>query len=131
MENTKTTTDSAVKANVSASKSIGIKVAEIITASAPTILNKVIEDLVKVEVEKRAIALLNAINSAVATQRELFKAKPDQQSYDGDGKVIAETFSKAKYDEKKKSEEKLAKIEAAIEKAVAGDFSGVLNLKTE
>lgn len=117
---------------VSASKSIGIKVAEQISAAGPVILNKVVEKLATVEIEKRADALLNAVNSAVSTQRELYKVKPDIVAYDGEGKEVSANWSKVKLEEKKKLEEKLTKIEAAVTKAVEkGDFSGVLSLKGE
>jgi hypothetical protein len=117
---------------VSASKSIGIKVAEQISAAGSEILDRVVEKLAEVEIAKRADALLNAVNAAVTTQRELYKVKPDQQSYDASGKVVSETYSKARFEEKKKLEEKLAKIEAAVDKAVTkGDYSGVLGLKSE
>lgn len=117
---------------ISASKSIGVQVAAQISSAGPTILGKVIEKLAQVEIEKRAEALLNAVNSAVATQRELYKVKPDIVALDGNGKEVTSNWSKAKYDEKKKLEEKLAKIEAAVTKAVKeNDFSGVLSLKSE
>lgn len=127
MSDTNTSTPTAEP--VSASKSIGIKVAEQIASAGPAILGKVIDKLATVEIEKRADALLNAVNAAVATKRELQKVKPDNVTYDGEGKVASETYSKAKIDEKKKLQEKLAKIEAAVEKAVGGDFSKVLELK--
>lgn len=116
---------------VSASQSIGQKVAANIADAGPAILGKVIDKLASAEIEKRADALLNAVNAAIATKRELYKVKPDIVAYSGDGKVATENWSKAKLDEKKKLEEKLAKIEAAVDKAVnKNDFSGVLGLKT-
>ncbi len=117
---------------VSASKSIGIKVAEQIAAAGSAILGKVVDKLASAEIEKRADSLLNAVNAAVTTKRELQKIKPDVINYDGEGKELPGVYSKGKIDEKKKLEEKLAKIEAAVEKAVnKNDFSGVLGLKSE
>jgi hypothetical protein len=123
---------SETNTQVSASKSIGIKVAETIAAAGPAILSKVVEKLATVEIEKRADALLNAVNSAVSTQRELFKVKPDVVAYNEKGEEVTANYTKPKLEEKKKLEEKLAKIEAAVTKAVEkGDFSGVLSLKSE
>ncbi len=124
-------TDTPETNTVSASYSIGQKVAASITDAGPAILSKVIDKLASLEIEKRADALLNGVNAAISAKRELQKIKPDQQSFDASGKVVTETYSKAKVEERKKAEEKLAKIEAAVEKAVnKNDFSGVLGLKT-
>lgn len=116
----------------SASLSISMKVAERISTAGTTILTKVVDSLANVEIEKRADALLKAVNLAVATQRELNKAKPDVVSYNDDGSVKDASWTKPKLEEKKKLVEKLAKIEAAVAKAIEkNDFSGVLSLSGE
>ncbi len=131
-ENTQTQPQIETATTVSASKSIGLKVAEQIANAGPAILDKVINNLASLEIEKRASALLNGVNLAVATKRELQKIKPDQQSFDASGKVVFESYSKTKVEEKKKLEEKLAKIEKAVELAVnSNDFSKVSELKSE
>lgn len=130
-ENTQPTETPQADAPVSASQSIGQKVAANIADAGPAILGKVIDKLASAEIEKRADALLNAVNAAIATKRELYKVKPDLVAYNADGKVASENWTKPKLEEKKKLEEKLAKIEAAVDKAVnKNDFSGVLGLKT-
>lgn len=115
----------------SPSHGVALAVAQQIAQAAPAILDKVVTQLAAVEIEKRATALAAAVNSAVATKRELYKVKPDIVAYDESGKETSANWSKAKLEEKKKLEEKLAKIDSAIEKALAGDFSKLLELKAE
>jgi hypothetical protein len=129
-ENTQSTPEAAPA--VSASKSIGLKVAEQIANAGPAILDKVINNLASLEIEKRANALLNGVNLAVATKRELQKIKPDVVAYDASGAEVSANWSKSKLEEKKKLEEKLGKIEKAVELAVTkNDFSKVSELKAE
>jgi len=117
---------------MSSVKSINEKVAEAISMASPAILDKVVNKLATLEIERRADALLNAVSAATTVWRELQKAKPDNVSFAADGTELPGTYSKAKFEEKKKLEEKLAKIEVAVAKALEkGDFSGVLGLKAE
>lgn len=130
VENTQPTPEAAPA--VSASKSIGQKVADQIANAGPVILEKVINNLANLEIEKRATALLNAVNLAVATKRELQKIKPDIVAYNDKGEEASANWSKPKLEEKKKLEEKLAKIEKAVDLAVnKNDFSKVSELKSE
>lgn len=117
---------------VSASQTIGQKVAETISQAGPAVLAKVIDRLAAIEIDKRVSALENAVNAAVTTKRELQKIKPDNVQYDITGKAVVETYTKAKIEEKQKLEQKLAKIEKAVDKAInKGDFGDLFNLKSE
>jgi len=52
------------------------------------------------------------------TQKELKKIKPEQ-TFDGDGKVLTEFYTKATTEARKKLTEKTARIEAALAQALS------------
>ncbi len=99
-----------------------------IKTSGTEVANKVVDFFVKKEVDRRVTALTTAVTELEKLEKEALKVKPDQQSFDADGKVVAETFSKAKFEEKKKAGEKIAKLRKAIEKALNdNDFGDLFN----
>jgi len=109
----------------------GLVSAQIADASKSTrIIDSVVKELVNTEIERRADALLKAINLATTTRRELYKIKPDIVSYNADRSINSEAWSKAKLDERQKLTEKLDKIDKVISKAVdKGDYADVLSLE--
>jgi len=111
-------------------QSISLKVAETLLTAAPGIADTVIAQLAQKETEKRATALLGAVELAITTQKELDKAlKPDvfPQSFDAEGKAIGQpSWSKAQLAAQKKAREKLAKIDKAIEKATRARVSAIV-----
>jgi len=84
--------------------------------------------LVEREVSARADAVLAVLGKLDEVRKAARKIKPDQVSYDAQGKIVSESYSKAKADELKKNGEEAAKVEAAIAKAFEGDFGKVKEL---
>lgn len=117
---------------ISSSQTIGAKVAEKISAATNngSVLQSVIDRLATLEIERRADALLKAINLAFSIKKDLYKVKPDIVAYTLEGTIASEQWSKAKLEERKKLTEKLEKVERIIAKAVdKGDYSDIFNLE--
>lgn len=109
------------------SKSINIAVAEQVAKfGSPKVVNTVVNQLVEVEVKKRADALAAALKLFEDTRRELNKVKADQVSLDENGAKVSETFSKQAFENRKKLTEKLAKIDKVIVGATEKDNWGDL-----
>ncbi len=98
--------------------SIKETVAERVGALGAAVQEGVVTVLVDQEKEKRVKAILGAMNLISDTQKELKKIKPDQ-TFDKDNKLVGETFSKSNMESKKKLEEKIAKVEAALAQATS------------
>jgi len=88
-------------------------VSERVGSLGPAVQEGVVTVLVEQEKEKRVKAVLGAMNLISDTQKELKKVKPDQ-TFDATNKLVGETFSKTNMEAKKKLEEKIAKVEAAL-----------------
>jgi hypothetical protein len=105
------------------------KVADQISKINPRVEEQVVGVLVDRELKKRSDALVNVLDKLATLAGQLKKIRPDQGSYDADGKETASWFSKAKAQEKKKLEEQVSKMENAINKALTtGDYSNVYNI---
>jgi len=114
------------------STSVHEKIASQIVELAPRVEDDVVEVLVERELTKRTEAIVQCMDTLAKMEGDLRKIKPDQASYDGDGKVISESFSKNRFEEKKKLIERIGKFTAAITKAIEkADFSDVYNLKNQ
>lgn len=108
-------------------KSINTAVAEQITKLGSTkVIDTVVESLVKVEISRRSDALEKAIKLHEDTLREIRKVKPDQVTYNLDGTKASETYSKQAFENNKKLNEKLAKIEKTIVGATENEKWGDL-----
>lgn len=108
-------------------KSINTAVAEQIQKLGATkVVDTVVESLVQVEIKRRAEALEKAIKLHEETLREIRKVKPDQVTFNLDGSKASETYSKQAYENNKKLNEKLAKIEKVIVAATEQDKWGDL-----
>lgn len=90
-----------------------------------TVMARVKEAFVERELQKRTDALVKAFDKLTEARSDLKKIKPDVVAYDEDGKEVSASYSKAKIDERKKAQEKVGKIESAINAALAGDYSKV------
>jgi DNA repair exonuclease SbcCD ATPase subunit len=93
-------------------------VAQRITNLGPAIEESVVTVLTDQVKKKRSDAILTMLNLIEDAQKDLKKIKPDQQSFGADNKLVSETFSKKAIDDKKKAEDKLTKMEAALELAL-------------
>lgn len=93
------------------------QVAERIAALGPAVQDGVVETLVGQVKDKRIKAVLAALNLIEDTQKELRKIKPEQ-SFNAEGEVVSEFYTKANNEARKKAQEKIAKIEAALEAAL-------------
>lgn len=112
------------------STSVHAKIAEQLSELSPKVENAVVDALVERELTKRSEAVVQCMDMLAKCEGDLRKIKPDQVSYDGDGKEVSSTFSKNKFEEKKKLLERIEKLKNAITKAIEkGDFSDVYNLK--
>ncbi len=100
-------------------KSLNESVAEKIGGSNPKVVETVVEKLADVEIQKRIAAVVSAIDHGNKLRRELNKIKPDNTTYNADGSVQAESWTKATLENKKKLIEKAAKLEKAIELALS------------
>ena len=108
-------------------KSINTAVAEQITKLGSTkVIDTVVESLVKVEISRRSDALEKAIKLHEDTLREIRKVNPDQVTYNLDGTKASETYSKQAFENNKKLNEKLAKIEKTIVGATENEKWGDL-----
>ena len=108
-------------------KSINTAVAEQITKLGSTkVIDTVVESLVKVEISRRSDALEKAIKLHEDTLREIRKVKPDQVTYNMDGTKASETYSIQAFENNKKLNEKLAKIEKTIVGATENEKWGDL-----
>lgn len=110
-------------------QTISQKVAEGIVAAAPQVLDSVVKTMVEKETDRRAAALLGAVELGQTTQRELSKAiQPDVRptTFDSTGKPLGEVgFTKSRLAEQKKLTERLAKVNKAIEKATRDRASAI------
>ena len=108
-------------------KSINTAVAEQITKLGSTkVIDTVVESLVKVEISRRSDALEKAIKLHEDTLRQIRKVKPDQVTYKLDRTKDSETYSKQAFENNKKLNEKLAKIEKTIVGATENEKWGDL-----
>ena len=92
-------------------------VAEKIAALGPVVQEAVATELANQVKDKRVKAVLAALSLKDETEKELKKIKPEQ-TFDAEGKVASEFFTKANNEARKKAQEKLAKIEKALNDAL-------------
>lgn len=112
-------------------KTITDVVTSALANSGETVRQKVIDTLVDQELNKRSEAIVRGLNEQSKLKKEAFKIKPDILAYDDQGQEVSANWSKAKLEEKKKNEDKLSKLEKALEKALDkndyGDLNNLLN----
>lgn len=107
-------------------------VANMIGRAGERIKNIFIEKQVNDEINRRAGLLANLVTAMTKFKRECNKFKADLLTYNLDGSVASESFSKKVVDERKKALEKLAKAEKILAKAINdNDYSNVEQVTKE
>lgn len=106
-------------------------VATSVAALSPEINDAVKDVLVNRVKQKRVTQLVDAIDKLDKLEKEFRKFKPDVVAYADDGTVVSTNWSKAKLDERNKAKQAIEKATAAIEAAIAGDFSRLGEAKPE
>ena len=96
------------------------EVSEQVKNSNSAVRKRVVDALVEKEVSSRAKLLDESLAKALEIDRALKKLKP-AVLYSADGQELPGTFTKKELDEKRKTEEKLHKLESAIAAALEGD----------
>jgi hypothetical protein len=81
---------------------------------------KVVDTLVGKELDKRASLIIDGLAKLTQLGNELNRIKPDQVAYGEDGKPVNSTYSKAQIDKRTKLAQQKAKLEKALEEALAG-----------
>lgn len=105
------------------------KVAEQIKELGPTVEAKIIATMVEREEKKRADAWVIVHDALRKLENEFKRIKPDLVAYDESGKEISASYSKAKFEERKKAGEKIEKCKKALNKALEQkDFGDVYQL---
>jgi hypothetical protein len=108
---------------------INEQVATRIKNCAPAVEDRVVDVLAEKEVARRVELIVQGLGKADDAEKEIRKfSKPDVEQFDGEGNPVATLFSKDRTDARKKLNEKIVKLEKAIEKAVDGDIGDLANL---
>lgn len=92
-------------------------VAEKIAGLGPVVHDAVATALADQVKEKRVKAILTGLNLKEEKEKELKKIKPEQ-TFDGEGKVVSEFYTKPNFEARKKVVESLTKIEKALNEAL-------------
>jgi hypothetical protein len=118
--------------NTSALATLNEEVSAVIKSSGPVVRQSVIDKFVDEEIKRRSDLLTRLVIAINAFRKQGSKFKPDLVTYDGDGKVTSEGWTKGLLDQKKKFTEKLDKADKAFEKALNdGDYNNVENVIKE
>jgi hypothetical protein len=111
-------------------KSLLAEVANRVKGTNDIVQETYITKLVQKEVEQRVDLLDKAMQKRFTCLTELNKInRPDVETFDADGKLASGTYTKDRLKAIKDAKENLAKVENAIDKALAGDWSKVKELK--
>jgi hypothetical protein len=101
-------------------------IAERVKASNPAVTERWVDSQVEKEVSDRVGLLDKAMQKRFQCMTELNKVnRPDVVTYDADEKPVSGTYTKERLKAIKDAKEQLAKVENALEKALAGDWSKV------
>jgi len=104
-------------------------VADRLVQLAPSVCTSVVDTLAQVEHNKRIDAFLFVVGEIDKAIMEIRKIKPAVQ-YDIDGKEINSSYSKEQIEAKKKLDERVAKLNKAIDatEATPPDFSKIIEI---
>ena len=92
--------------------------------SSQEVQEKVVQLFVDEEVNRRVGLVQRAVPLVEAAQADLAKIQPDQAQFDGNGAELSKTWSKGQLDKRRKAEERLKRLDDALDKALtAGDFN--------
>lgn len=93
-------------------------VANKLVESAPAVRGRVLDLLVGQEQEKRVKAVVKVISDLDEARKTGAKIKPDASTFDRDGKVVSEAYTKATTELVKKNKELVARLETALNEAL-------------
>lgn len=93
-------------------------VAERLAKSGDIVAERVIDAMVEVALKKREQQVSQAFTESDNLARELAKLKFDVLTYNQDGTVAAEVFTKARIEQRAKLKSRIEKIENALAKAL-------------
>jgi hypothetical protein len=97
---------------------------------SPEVKSAVLSHYVEAEINGRVQRAVLAIKTLGDLDKRLRKLRPDQEQYDASGKLVSETYSKAKLEERRKVEEQQARIETALEEVFEkGQFEKLMKLE--
>lgn len=112
----------------STSRTVLAEVAERLESSNETVRTRLRDALVERELGKRVDLLDKGLAKLRELKRDVDKIRPPV-SYTADGSKVEGNFDKATFETLKKAREKVAKLEAALEKAFQGqEFDKLSNL---
>lgn len=116
------------ESKASTTTSVLAEVASVLGASSPDVRKRLVTVLAERELSKRVDLLDKGLAKLRDLKREVDKIRPPV-SFTADGTKVEGTFSKSDFENLKKSKEKVAKLESALEKAFAGqEFDKLANL---
>lgn len=101
----------------SAAGNLSREVKDLISASGPAVRDRVKDHLVKKAIEERADLILKGLDKRNTLLKDVQKCKPDMKSICPQTGAKTEHFSEAKWKEKKDAEDKLSKLNKALEEA--------------
>jgi hypothetical protein len=105
------------------------KVTSGIKSGQDAVINQVVGHFVKKEQDRRADAVISAMDKLASYDRDLKKIKPDQVGFDLGGQKVSETYSKAKVDEMNKIKSATEKLEKALTKALENaEYGDLFNI---
>lgn len=116
------------ESKVSTHQAVLAEVADALKGSSEAVKGRLKAALVEREVVKRVDLLDKGLAKLRDLKGEVNKIRPPV-SFQADGTKVEGTFSKADFESLKKAREKVTKLEAALEKAFAGqEFDKLTNL---
>lgn len=111
---------------------VHMKVAEGISALAPSVEEAVVDTLVDREKKRRSLAIVQVFDKRDTLINDLNKIRPKSDRFDEEGKPIGNpSFTKDEVEKRRKLKEQISKCENAINKAIdKQDYADVYNLST-
>lgn len=106
-------------------------VAGSLTKGIPKVRERVLDLLVEEEISKRVTAVVTLVKKLDSLRKEGYKFKPDDITYDVEGKVLSEGYKKETVEAIKKNRDEQAKLSDALDKALNEEnpsFEQVLKL---
>lgn len=104
----------------SVAQTVLVEVADALKASPNTVRERLVATLTERELVKRVDMLDKGLAKVKELKRDVDKVRP-ADLFDADGNKVPGHFTKQQHEELKKAKEKLAKLEGALEKALAGE----------
>lgn len=102
------------------------KIASQIAVISGDVEQRVIDVIVEKETKKRADALVLVLEKFEKEQKEFFRLGSDLKTFDENGKVLSDGYSKARLEERNKAKQRLTNMQNALEKALTtGDMTNV------